>query len=111
MRRLGSTAVLLSLAACSAPAAITVPSYEPRAVAVPAECEPLAARAAASGTAQLSEADFRMLTFCQHQQLLRSQEEETAARRMEAHARTFSLALQAITVVVGASVAVLAWVF
>lgn len=114
MRRLlpvVAPALLVALGACTLPGTVAVPSYEPRAVAIPAECDALAARAATAGAAQLSEPDFRMLTFCQHQQLLRSQEEETAARRMEAHARTFGLALQAITVLVGATVAVLTWVF
>lgn len=110
MRRLLALAALIPLAACYAPRQIRVPSYEPRPVAIPAECEGLTQRAAA-GAAQLSEGDFRMLSFCQHQQLLRAQEEEAVARRMEAHARTAGFALQAVTVVVGATVAVLAWVF
>jgi len=111
MRRLLALAALIPLAACYVPRQIQVPSYEPRAVAIPAECDGLAQRAAAAGAAQLGEADFRMLTFCQHQQLLRAQEEEAVARRMEAHARTAGLVLQAVTVVVGATVAVLTWVF
>lgn len=101
---------LLLLGACYAPQAVQVPSYEPRAVAVPAECEALVQRAAAPGAA-ISEADSRMLSFCQHQQILRAQEEEAAARKLEAHARTAGVALQAATFLLGATVALLAWVF
>jgi hypothetical protein len=101
---------LLLLGACYAPQAIQVPSYEPRAVAVPAECEALVRRAAAPG-ATISEADDRMLSFCQHQQILRAQEEEAAARKLEAHARTAGVVLQAATFVLGATIAVLTWVF
>lgn len=109
-RTLAIPAALLLLGACYAPP-VAVPSYEPRAVAIPAECDTLAQRAAASGTAQLSEPDFRMLTFCQHQQLIRAQEEEAASRKLEAHARTAGLALQAVTLVVGTAIAVITWVF
>ncbi|HEX8671518.1 MAG TPA: hypothetical protein VF710_06500 [Longimicrobium sp.] len=103
-------AALLLLGACYAPS-VKMPSYEPRPVAIPAECDALAQRAAAAGAAQLTEADFRMLTFCQHQQLIRAQEEEAAARKLDAHARTAGLALQAATLVLGATIAVITWVF
>lgn len=103
-------AALLLLGACYAPS-VSMPSYEPRAVAIPAECDTLAQRAAASGVAQLSEAEFRTLTFCQHQQLIRAQEEEAASRRMDAHARAASVFLQAATLVVGTLIAVISWVF
>jgi hypothetical protein len=109
-RTLAIPAALLLLGACYAPA-VTMPSYEPRVVAIPAECDTLAQRAASSGAAQLSEPDFRMLTFCQHQQLIRAQEEEAAARKLDAHARTAGLALQAATLVLGATIAVITWVF
>jgi len=101
---------LLLLGACYAPEAIQVPSYEPRAVAIPAECEGLVQRAAAPG-ATITEADSRMLSFCQHQQLIRAQEEEAAARKLDAHARTAGVVLQAATLVLGATIAVLTWVF
>jgi hypothetical protein len=110
MRRFAVPAALL-LAACQPPRAVQVPSYEPRAIVVPAECDALVQRAAALDAARLTEAEFRTVTFCQHQQLIRAQEEEAAARRLEAHARTAGLALQAVTVVVGATVALLTWVF
>lgn len=94
------------------PGEITMPSYEPRAVAVPPECEALLARAATPGAlGQLSESDARTVSFCQHQQLIRAQEEETAARKLEAHSSAARFALQAATVVIGTTVALLAWVF
>jgi len=111
IRRPAVAAAAVLLSACQTPRAVQVPSYEPRAVAVPAECDTLVQRAAASGAAQLTEAEFRTLSFCQHQQLIRAQEEEAAARRLEAHARTAGLALQVVTVVVGATIAILTWVF
>lgn len=101
---------ILLLGACYAPQAVQVPSYEPRAVAIPAECDALVQRAATAGPA-LSDADFRMVSFCQHQQLLRAQEEEAASRKLEAHARTAGVVLQAATLVLGATIAVLTWVF
>ena len=110
LRRLAASGALLSLAACYRPA-VEMPSYEPRAVAVPAQCEELTKRAATAGTADISEADFRMLTFCQHQQLLRAAEEDAVARRMDAHARAAGVFLQAATIVIGATIAVLSWVF
>lgn len=111
MRRLLAPAALLPLAACYTPRQIQVPSYEPRPVAIPAECDALTRRAATTGAGQLSEGEFRTLIFCQNQALLRAQEDEAVARRMEAHARTASLAIQAVTVVVGATIAVITWVF
>jgi hypothetical protein len=97
--------------AASACAPQGMPSYEPRPVAIPVECDPLIARAAGEGLAAMSEAEARMVSFCQHQQLVRAAEEEAAARKLDAHARTAGLALQVGTVVVGATIAVLAWVF
>jgi len=93
------------------PDEIQVPSYEPREVVVPAACDRLVRDAATRGMDRLTEAEARMVSFCQHQQLLRAQEEEAAARKLEAHAATGSLALQVVTVAVGAAVAVLTWVF
>lgn len=111
LRHVVLSAALIPLAACYAPASLQMPSYEPRAVAVPPECDALTQRAAASGAASLNETEFRTLTFCQNQQIIRAQEEEAAARRLEAHSRTASFVLQAATVVVGATIAVLTWVF
>ena len=93
------------------PDEVPVPSYEPRPVAVPGECEALLRRAAAEGVARLSEAEARTVSFCQGQQLIRAQEEEAASRKLEAHASAASLALNVATVVVGGLIAVLAWVF
>lgn len=93
------------------PEEIEVPSYEPREVQIPAECEVLIQRAANGGVAGFTTAEANTLDFCQHQQMIRAQEEEAAARRLEAHAAAASFALQVVTVVVGATVAVLTWLF
>lgn len=93
------------------PEEIPIPSYTPRPVTVPAECEGLIARVAERGMTGVSEADSRMVLFCQQQMLLRAREEEVAEKRIEAHARAAHFALQVTTVVVGATVAVLAWLF
>jgi hypothetical protein len=117
IRPLFLLALLLPLNGCFGyrlirPDEVRTPSYEPRPVAVPAECEPLVARAAApGGAAGLTEAEARTVEFCQHQQLLRAQEEEAASRKLEAHAQAASFALQVTGVVVGATVAILAWLF
>ncbi len=110
MRHLLVPPAILLLGACYAPQAVQVPSYEPRAVAIPAECEALVQRAAAPDAA-LTEAEFQRVSFCQHQQLLRAQEEEAASRKLEAHARTAGVVLQAATLVLGATIAVITWVF
>lgn len=107
--------LLVGLPACQGyrvvrPGDIQVPSYEARAVAIPAECDALVQQAAA-GVTTLSEAQSRSVEFCQNQHLLRAQEEEAASRKLEAHAQAASFALQLTTVVVGATVAILAWVF
>ena len=93
------------------PEEVPVPSYEPRPVAIPTECDALLQRAAREGVARLPEAEARTVSFCQGQQLIRAQEEEAASRRLEAHASAASLALNVATVVIGGLVAVLAWVF
>lgn len=119
MRSLRSLVVLALLPALSGcfgyrlirPSEIPVPSYEPREVVVPPECDRLVRQAATRGVDQLTEPEARAVSFCQHQQLLRAQEEEAAARKLEAHAATGGLALQVTTVVVGAAVAVLTWIF
>ena len=93
------------------PEEVEIPSYEPREVLVPAECDALIRRAATQGMDRLTEAESRAASFCQHQQIRRAQEEEAAARRLEAHAATAGLALQVTTVAVGTLVAVLTWIF
>ena len=93
------------------PDEIPVPNYEPREVLIPAECENLVRRAGTEGAARLTPAEINTLNFCQHQQLIRAQEEEAVARKLEAHAAAAGFALQATTVVLGALFAVLTWVF
>ena len=119
MRRFRSVlllALLLPLNSCLGyrlirPDEVRTPSYEPRAVAVPAECEALIARAAAGGVPQLTETEVRMVDFCQNQQIIRSQEEEAASRKLEAHAQAASFALQVTGLVIGGTIAILAWIF
>jgi hypothetical protein len=88
-----------------------MPSYEPREVVIPAACDALIQRAATDGLTRFNDAEARTLNFCQQQHIIRAQEEEAAARRLEAHAEAASLALRATTVVLGAIFAVLTWVF
>jgi len=92
------------------PDEITVPSYEPREIVVPAECDELV-RQAAARLDQLTESEARRVTFCQNQQMVRSQEEEAASRKLEAHAAAGRFVLQLTTVVIGAAIAILAWIF
>ena len=108
--------LLLPLSGCFGyrlirPEEIEVPSYEPREVPMPAECDALVLRAATEGLGRFTEAEARLVTFCQHQQLIRAQEEEAVARKLEAHAETAEFALQVVTVVVCATVAVISWLF
>ena len=93
------------------PGEIEVPSYEPRPVAIPATCDALIERAATEGMRGLQEAEARMVAFCQQQHLIRAQEEEAVARKLEAHAEVANFALRATVVAVGALAAVLTWVF
>lgn len=93
------------------PDEIEVPSYTPREVLIPAECESLIQRAATGSASRMSQAEANTLSFCQHQQLIRAQEEEAVARKLEAHAAAAGFALQVTTVAVGALVAVLTWIF
>ncbi|MQA90288.1 MAG: hypothetical protein GEU90_08635 [Gemmatimonas sp.] len=90
---------------------VEFPSYEPRPVAIPANCEELIARAASEGMGLFTETEAREALFCQQQQLIRAQEEETAAERLESHAAAARFVLQSATVVVTATIAILAWVF
>ena len=93
------------------PEEIEIPNYDPRPVVIPERCEPLIARAAETGMTNVSEADARMVLFCQQQALLRAQEEEAAARRLEAHAEAANFALRVALAVLGATFAILAWAF
>ena len=120
MRSLRALSLLASLTILSSgcfgyrlmqPEEIPVPDYTPRPVVIPAECEGMIARVAERGMAGMSENDSRMVLFCQQQQMLRAQEEEAAEKKLEAHARAAGLALQVATVVIGATIAVLAWLF
>jgi hypothetical protein len=90
---------------------VEIPNYEPRNVPVPATCEPLIQRAAAEGMARFSEVEAREVVFCQQQMIIRTQEEEAAAKRLESHAAAARFGLQMVTFVVTGLVAVLAWVF
>lgn len=108
--------LLLPLSGCFGyrlvrPEEIEIPSYEPREVLIPAECESLVGRAATEGTIRFSAWEANMLSFCQHQQLIRAQEEEAVARKLEAHSAAASFALQVTTVAVGAIVAAITWIF
>lgn len=93
------------------PNEVEIPTYEPRPVAIPAECESLIQRAGTEGILGLQERQIQMLDFCQNQQLIRAQEEEAASRKLEAHAEVANFALRATVVAVGALVAVLSWAF
>lgn len=93
------------------PDEIEVPSYEPREVLMPARCDVLMTQAGTAGTEAMSDEQVTMVNFCQNQQLIRSQEEEAVARKLEAHAEAASFALRLTTVVVGGLIAVIAWVF
>lgn len=90
---------------------IEVPNYDPRPVPMPANCEALIQRAADEGMARFTETEAREASFCQQQMLLRAQEEEAAAKRLEAHAEAARFVLQATTFVITGVVAILAWVF
>ncbi len=110
------TSVLLLSSGCFGyrlmrPEEIEIPNYTPRPVVVPAECEGMIARVAERGMTGMSEADARMVLFCQQQQIIRAQEEEVAEKRIEAHARAADFALSVVTVALGATFAVLAWLF
>ena len=90
---------------------IHIPSYEPRPVAIPANCEGLIARAASEGMANFSEAESREVLFCQQQQIIRAQEEEAAAKLLESHAEAARFVFQTVAVVITGTVAVLTWIF
>jgi hypothetical protein len=110
MRRTLLALCVLTLPACTTQS-VAMPSYEPRPVAVPAECDRLIQRATSEGLTQLRDDEQRTVLFCQQQQLVRAAEEEAAARKLDAHARTAGLAMQVATVVIGATIAVIAWAF
>lgn len=105
-----------TLGACSAYRmasldSVALPNYEPRPVSIPQSCEPLIERAAAEGMSGFQESEAWELLFCQQQYVIRAQEEQAAAKRMEAHAAAARFALQTATFVIGGLVAILAWVF
>ena len=107
---------MLALAGCSqyriaSLQDVEIPNYEPRVVVVPATCEPLIRRAAAEGMSRFSESEAREVLFCQQQQIIRTQEEEAAAKRLEAHASAARFALQTATFLITSTIAILAWVF
>jgi hypothetical protein len=93
------------------PEEIDLPNYQPRPVVVPAECEGMILQVAERGMTGMSDADARMVLFCQQQMMLRGQEEEVAEKRIEAHARAADFALHAVTTVLTATIAVVAWLF
>jgi hypothetical protein len=90
---------------------VDIPNYEPRVVIIPPSCEGLIQRAVTEGMQNFSEAQSRELLFCQQQMIIRTQEEEAAAKRLEAHAAAARFGLQMATFVITGLVAVLAWVF
>jgi hypothetical protein len=90
---------------------LAIPSYEPREVLIPAECSALVERAATEGLASFTDTENRTVAFCQQQQVLRSLEEEAAARKLESHAAAARFALQLTTVVVGGLIVFLGWLF
>jgi hypothetical protein len=116
LRPLGVLILALTLGACMGYRLvhldeIEVPTYEPRVVPIPAECDALIERAVTRGVATLSEVEGRTVQFCQQQQMIRAQEEEAAARRLEAHAAAARFGLQLATVIIGALIVVAGWVF
>lgn len=120
MRSLRALSLLASLTILSSgcygyrlmrPEEIPVPDYTPRPVVIPAECDAMITRVAQRGMTGMSENDSRMVLFCQQQQMLRAQEQEAAEKKLEAHARAADLALHVATVVVGGTIALLAWLF
>jgi len=90
---------------------VEIPNYEPRIVAIPPTCEGLIQRVVAEGMARMAESETREVLFCQQQQIIRAQEEEAAAKRLESHAAAARFGLQMATFVITGVVAILAWVF
>lgn len=90
---------------------VEIPNYEPRLVVVPENCAALIDRAATRGMSDFSEAEAREVLFCQQQQIIRTQEEEAAAKRLESHAEAARFVFQTIAWVTTGTVAVLTWIF
>ena len=90
---------------------IEIPSYEPRPVLIPANCEALIQHAATQGMSTMTETERAETLFCQQQMLIRAQEEEAASELLEAHAEAARFVLQAATVVLTGVIAILAWIF
>lgn len=108
--------VVLLLNACGGyrlvrPEEVEWPTYEARAVPIPERCTELIRRAAEQGMETLREVESREVQFCQQQQLVRAQEEEAAAARLEAHAAAANFALRVTVFAIGGVVAILAWAF
>jgi hypothetical protein len=120
MRKVRSVLVLTTLATtlggCAGYQLVRVdpdrlPSYEPRHVPIPESCELLLERAAGGAVPHFNEGEARELIYCQQQQMIRAQEEEAAARKLEAHAAAASFVLRLTVAVVSGLVALLVWVF
>ena len=90
---------------------VEFPNYEPRPVLVPAQCETLIDRAAREGMENFTEAEAREVLFCQQQQIIRTQEEEAAAKRLEAHAEAARFVFQTIALATTSTIALLTWLF
>jgi hypothetical protein len=90
---------------------VEIPNYEPRVVLVPPQCDALIHRAATEGMSRFTEAETREVLFCQQQQIIRTQEEEAAAKRLEAHASAARFVIQTATFVLTGTFAILAWLF
>jgi hypothetical protein len=88
---------------------LEMPSYTPREVLIPAECDDLIRRAATAGIATLTDMESRTVAFCQQQRIQRSLEEEAAARRLESHAAAARFALQLTTFVIGGLIVFIGW--
>jgi hypothetical protein len=90
---------------------VQIPNYEARIVLIPATCDTLITRAATAGMSRLTDVEGREVLFCQQQMIIRAQEEEAASKRLEAHAAAARFALQTAGFILGAAIAVLAWLF
>lgn len=75
-----SLLLLLLLSACA-------PSFSPRPVVIPPDCEPVMQRLAEQGRGAFDERTAEYAAFCQQQHLLRAEEEQAALARLEAEER------------------------
>ena len=90
---------------------VEIPNYEPRPVAVPERWTELIDRAAARGMTSFTDVEAREVLFCQQQQIIRTQEEEAAAKRLESHAEAARFVIQTTVAVITGTIAFIAWVF